>query len=123
MNPSPQVSITIIEARQLVGLNMDPVVCVEVGEEKKYTSMKESTNCPYYNEVGLFSGDAHGYPLLAVYVAVRQLNVISCHLGFFSFFCCSVTSCQNKLKSQTTQKEKRSLCPLVFCKMGKSGLT
>uniref|UniRef100_A0A8D2PTV8 Otoferlin n=1 Tax=Zosterops lateralis melanops TaxID=1220523 RepID=A0A8D2PTV8_ZOSLA len=35
-----------------VGLNMDPVVCVEVGEEKKYTSMKESTNCPYYNEVG-----------------------------------------------------------------------
>uniref|UniRef100_A0A674GQN2 C2 domain-containing protein n=1 Tax=Taeniopygia guttata TaxID=59729 RepID=A0A674GQN2_TAEGU len=49
--PCP-VSITIIEARQLVGLNMDPVVCVEVGEEKKYTSMKESTNCPYYNEVG-----------------------------------------------------------------------
>uniref|UniRef100_A0A672UQ21 Otoferlin n=1 Tax=Strigops habroptila TaxID=2489341 RepID=A0A672UQ21_STRHB len=54
MNPSPQVSITIIEARQLVGLNMDPVVCVEVGEEKKYTSMKESTNCPYYNEYFVF---------------------------------------------------------------------
>lgn len=51
-NSSAQVSVTIIEARQLVGLNMDPVVCVEVGEEKKYTSMKESTNCPYYNEVG-----------------------------------------------------------------------
>uniref|UniRef100_A0A8C5J2C5 Otoferlin n=1 Tax=Junco hyemalis TaxID=40217 RepID=A0A8C5J2C5_JUNHY len=46
--------ITIIEARQLVGLNMDPVVCVEVGEEKKYTSMKESTNCPYYNEYFVF---------------------------------------------------------------------
>ncbi|KAM9316351.1 LOW QUALITY PROTEIN: otoferlin [Gastrophryne carolinensis] len=49
-----QVSITVIEARQLVGLNMDPVVCVEVGEEKKYTSMKESTNCPYYNEYFVF---------------------------------------------------------------------
>uniref|UniRef100_A0A8C2TRT4 Otoferlin n=1 Tax=Coturnix japonica TaxID=93934 RepID=A0A8C2TRT4_COTJA len=46
--------ITVIEARQLVGLNMDPVVCVEVGEEKKYTSMKESTNCPYYNEYFVF---------------------------------------------------------------------
>jgi hypothetical protein len=46
-----QVSVTVIEARQLVGLNMDPVVCVEVGDDKKYTSMKESTNCPYYNEV------------------------------------------------------------------------
>ena len=43
--------MTVIEARQLVGLNMDPVVCVEIGEDKKYTSMKESTNCPYYNEV------------------------------------------------------------------------
>ena len=26
-------------------------LCVEVGDDKKYTSMKESTNCPYYNEV------------------------------------------------------------------------
>ena len=46
-----QVSVTIIEARQLAGLNMDPVVCVQVGDQKKYTSVKESTNCPYYNEV------------------------------------------------------------------------
>ncbi|XP_054979191.1 otoferlin isoform X2 [Sorex araneus] len=55
-----QVSITVIEARQLVGLNMDPVVCVEVGEDKKYTSMKESTNCPYYNEYFVF--DFHVSP-------------------------------------------------------------
>ena len=39
---------------------MDPVVCVEVGDDKKYTSMKESTNCPYYNEVspGALGGEA-----------------------------------------------------------------
>lgn len=43
--------MTVVEARQLIGLNMDPMVCVEIGEDKKYTSMKESTNCPYYNEV------------------------------------------------------------------------
>ncbi|XP_033931919.1 otoferlin isoform X3 [Pseudochaenichthys georgianus] len=49
-----QISITVIEARQLIGLNMDPVVCVEVGDEKKYTSMKESTNCPYYNDYFVF---------------------------------------------------------------------
>ncbi|XP_032764938.1 otoferlin isoform X2 [Rattus rattus] len=55
-----QVSITVIEARQLVGLNMDPVVCVEVGDDKKYTSMKESTNCPYYNEYFVF--DFHVSP-------------------------------------------------------------
>ena len=48
-----QVCITIIEARQLAGLNMDPVVCVQIGEARKYTSVKESTNCPYYNEVSI----------------------------------------------------------------------
>lgn len=46
-----QICITIIEARQLAGLNMDPVVCVQIGDQRKYTSVKESTNCPYYNEV------------------------------------------------------------------------
>ncbi|XP_058143724.1 otoferlin [Dasypus novemcinctus] len=55
-----QVSVTVIEARQLVGLNMDPVVCVEVGDDKKCTSMKESTNCPYYNEYFVF--DFHVSP-------------------------------------------------------------
>lgn len=46
-----QVCVTIIEARQLPGLNMDPVVCIQIGDQKKYTSVKESTNCPYFNEV------------------------------------------------------------------------
>ncbi|XP_030054512.1 otoferlin isoform X1 [Microcaecilia unicolor] len=68
-----QVSITVIEARQLVGLNMDPVVCVEVGEEKKYTSMKESTNCPYYNEYFVF--DFH-LPPDVMFDKIIKLSVI-----------------------------------------------
>ncbi|XP_069584572.1 otoferlin isoform X16 [Ranitomeya imitator] len=68
-----QVSITVIEARQLVGLNMDPVVCVEVGEEKKYTSMKESTNCPYYNEYFVF--DFH-VPPDVMFDKIIKLSVI-----------------------------------------------
>ena len=50
-----QVCVRVIEARQLAGLNMDPVVCVQVGDDRnrKYTSVKESTNCPYYDEVNL----------------------------------------------------------------------
>ncbi|XP_048372576.1 otoferlin isoform X2 [Sphaerodactylus townsendi] len=68
-----QVSVTIIEARQLVGLNMDPVVCVEVGEEKKYTSMKESTNCPYYNEYFVF--DFH-VPPDVMFDKILKLSVI-----------------------------------------------
>ncbi|EZA59254.1 Otoferlin, partial [Ooceraea biroi] len=57
-----QVCVTIIEARQLAGLNMDPVVCVQVGDQRKYTSVKESTNCPYYNEYFVF--DFHMPPVM-----------------------------------------------------------
>nr|XP_034839510.1 otoferlin-like [Maniola hyperantus] len=57
-----QVCVTIIEARQLAGLNMDPVVCVQVGETRKFTSVKESTNCPYYNEYFVF--DFHMPPIM-----------------------------------------------------------
>uniref|UniRef100_H3C510 Otoferlin n=1 Tax=Tetraodon nigroviridis TaxID=99883 RepID=H3C510_TETNG len=68
-----QVSVTVIEARQLVGQNMDPMVCVEIGEDKKYTSMKESTNCPYYNEYFVF--DFH-VPPDVMYDKILKLSVI-----------------------------------------------
>uniref|UniRef100_A0A4W4F3Q0 Otoferlin n=1 Tax=Electrophorus electricus TaxID=8005 RepID=A0A4W4F3Q0_ELEEL len=68
-----QISVTVIEARQLVGLNMDPMVCVEIGEEKKYTSMKESTNCPYYNEYFVF--DFH-VPPDVMFDKILKLSVI-----------------------------------------------
>ncbi|XP_037837554.1 otoferlin isoform X4 [Kryptolebias marmoratus] len=68
-----QISITVIEARQLIGLNMDPVVCVEVGDDKKYTSMKESTNCPYYNEYFVF--DFH-VPPDVMFDKIIKLSVI-----------------------------------------------
>ncbi|KAK3919848.1 Otoferlin, partial [Frankliniella fusca] len=57
-----QVCLTVIEARQLAGLNMDPVVCIQVGDQRKYTSVKESTNCPYYNEYFVF--DFHMPPIM-----------------------------------------------------------
>ncbi|XP_067338558.1 otoferlin isoform X10 [Channa argus] len=68
-----QISITVIEARQLLGLNMDPVVCVEIGDDKKYTSMKESTNCPYYNEYFVF--DFH-VPPHVMFDKIIKLSVI-----------------------------------------------
>nr|XP_046229596.1 otoferlin isoform X2 [Scatophagus argus] len=68
-----QISITVIEARQLIGLNMDPVVCVEIGDDKKYTSMKESTNCPYFNEYFVF--DFH-VPPDVMFDKIIKLSVI-----------------------------------------------
>uniref|UniRef100_G3P0D3 Fer-1 like family member 6 n=1 Tax=Gasterosteus aculeatus aculeatus TaxID=481459 RepID=G3P0D3_GASAC len=49
-----RISINITEARQLVGENIDPSVLVEIGDEKKQTSVKEGTNAPFYNEYFVF---------------------------------------------------------------------
>ncbi|XP_069508332.1 fer-1-like protein 4 [Ambystoma mexicanum] len=56
-NPKPQhfqIRITIIQAQKLVGVNIDPVVHVKVGDEKKHTATQKSTNTPYYNQDFLF---------------------------------------------------------------------
>uniref|UniRef100_A0A671L0L5 Fer-1 like family member 6 n=1 Tax=Sinocyclocheilus anshuiensis TaxID=1608454 RepID=A0A671L0L5_9TELE len=50
----PKISINITEARQLVGDNIDPSVVIEIGDEKKQTSVKEGTNAPFYNEYLVF---------------------------------------------------------------------
>ncbi|XP_076179646.1 otoferlin isoform X3 [Ptiloglossa arizonensis] len=83
-----QVCITIIEARQLAGLNMDPVVCVQVGDQRKYTSVKESTNCPYYNEYFVF--DFHMPPVMLfdkiIMLSVQQSrNLLRANLTLGSF--------------------------------------
>lgn len=67
-----QVSVTVIEARQLSGTNIDPVVMVQVGDDKKFTTQKESTNCPYYNEVFVF--DYH-LPRQVVFDKIMTLAV------------------------------------------------
>lgn len=49
-----QIAITITEARQLVGENIDPIVIIEVGDEKRQSTVKEGTNSPFYNEHFVF---------------------------------------------------------------------
>ncbi|XP_043544464.1 fer-1-like protein 6 isoform X2 [Chiloscyllium plagiosum] len=49
-----QIGITITEARQLAGDNIDPTVIIEIGDEKKQTTVKESTSSPFYNEYFVF---------------------------------------------------------------------
>ncbi|KAM4608723.1 fer-1-like protein 6 [Polymixia lowei] len=58
--PQPfQIAINITEARQLVGENIDPSVVLEIGEEKKQTTVKEGTNAPFYNEYFVFDFFTH----------------------------------------------------------------
>ena len=46
-----QIQIRILEGRQLAGTQIDPVCTVNVGNQKKSTTVKEQTNCPFWDEV------------------------------------------------------------------------
>ena len=43
---------------------------MKVGDCKKYTSVKESTNCPYYNEVLTFNLNLNLNLILLMFVSV-----------------------------------------------------
>lgn len=46
-----QVNVNVLEARKLVGVNINPAVFIRVENQKKNTMTQKSTNCPFYNEV------------------------------------------------------------------------
>ena len=47
-----EVLVTILEARHLVP-NGDPMVVVQVGNQKKKTLVRKQTDNPFFNEVSL----------------------------------------------------------------------
>ncbi|RWS24122.1 Otoferlin-like protein, partial [Leptotrombidium deliense] len=49
-----QVAITVIEAQELPGTNLDPFIVIQLDNEKRHTNVKESTSTPYYNEYFAF---------------------------------------------------------------------
>ncbi|NXT62655.1 OTOF protein, partial [Chaetops frenatus] len=80
-----QIAITIIEARQLVGENIDPVVIIEIGDEKKQTTVKEGTNAPFYNEYFVF--DFVG-PQVLLFDKIINISVMKRKI--FAFFISSI---------------------------------
>uniref|UniRef100_A0AAZ3RAE1 C2 domain-containing protein n=1 Tax=Oncorhynchus tshawytscha TaxID=74940 RepID=A0AAZ3RAE1_ONCTS len=57
--PFNLIAINITEAKQLVGENIDPSVIMEIGDEKKQTTVKEGTNAPFINEYFVFDYYGH----------------------------------------------------------------
>ncbi|KAJ8004431.1 hypothetical protein DPEC_G00135640 [Dallia pectoralis] len=77
-----QISISITEAKQLVGENIDPSVIIEMGDEKKQTTVKESTNAPFFNEYFVF--DYYGHQQ-SFFDKVIKLSVM--HTKIMKGFC------------------------------------
>lgn len=72
-----KIAINITEARQLVGENIDPSVVIEIGDEKKQTSVKEGTNAPFYNEVNCVNSKFISKSLLVHSIALHFLPSFS----------------------------------------------
>lgn len=45
------ISINVFEGKHFSWPDMDSFVLIRVGKKKKSTSVRHSTDCPYYNEV------------------------------------------------------------------------
>uniref|UniRef100_A0A671Z1C4 Fer-1 like family member 6 n=1 Tax=Sparus aurata TaxID=8175 RepID=A0A671Z1C4_SPAAU len=71
-----QIAINITEARQLVGENIDPSVVIEIGDEKKQTSVKEGTNAPFYNEVRIHLFESPLGVCLFVHIQVMHSKML-----------------------------------------------
>ena len=67
-----QIQVSIIEAKQLSGTNMDPVCMLQIGDDKKYSTQKVQTNSPYWNEVFVFD---YNLPREQMFDQIMQFSV------------------------------------------------
>jgi hypothetical protein len=81
-----EVRVTIIKAEQLAGLDIDPVIRVDVGEFNRYTSISQSTNCPYFNDYMVF--DFRATPAI-IFDKIITISVSYLHVAvdILVFFC------------------------------------
>ncbi|KAM9800773.1 fer-1-like protein 4 isoform 1-T1 [Syngnathus typhle] len=83
-----QVNVNILEAQKLAGVNINPVVLIRVGQQKKHTATQKSTNFPFYNEN--FQFEFHETPQVlfdkVIEIKVyhrRMLAFLMSHVGSF----------------------------------------
>jgi hypothetical protein len=46
-----QIMVHVIQARSLPGIDINPYVCVQIDDQKRYTGIHKCANSPYFGEV------------------------------------------------------------------------
>ena len=54
-----QIMVHLIQARDLPGSDINPYICVQIADEKRYTGVQKCSNTPFFGEVNS-RRDAHG---------------------------------------------------------------
>lgn len=87
-----------------MGENIDPSIVIEIGDEKKQTSVKEGTNAPFYNEVKNEKINKKNpfEPAVHQYNSLLCINTI-CHpvLSFLSISISCLTFLPSRMSSST----------------------
>jgi hypothetical protein len=50
-----QIMVHVIQGRDFAGLDINPYVCVQIDDEKRYTAVHRCTNSPFFGEVKNFN--------------------------------------------------------------------
>lgn len=66
-----------------MGENIDPSVVIEIGDEKKQTSVKEGTNAPFYNEV---KPEPESHRSSAYHFDFQDFNILSACFSAHQYF-------------------------------------
>ncbi|CAI2734909.1 unnamed protein product [Schistosoma spindalis] len=72
-----QLGINVVEARKLVGTNINPMITVTVGKSVQKTVTKYSTNCPFYDNYFAFDFDRPKISVLTEIIRIRVFNMRS----------------------------------------------
>ena len=46
-----QIMVHLIQARDLPGSDINPYICVQIADEKRYTGVQKCSNAPFFGEV------------------------------------------------------------------------
>ena len=46
-----KIVVHVIQARDLPGIDINPYVCVQIDDEKRYTAIHKCANSPHFGEV------------------------------------------------------------------------
>ncbi|TNN09751.1 Otoferlin [Schistosoma japonicum] len=72
-----QLGINVVEARKLVGTNINPMITVTVGKSVQKTVTKYSTNCPFYDNYFAYDFDRPKISVLTEVIRLRVFNMRS----------------------------------------------
>ena len=70
-----QIMVHIIQGRDFLGEEINPYICIQIDDQKRYTGVHRSTNAPFFGEVNLFSSTIFSMFCLVFYIRFQSSSI------------------------------------------------